>query len=70
MNSRISGNPGDFDLLGASPAPKSFHHEVEEKSNCRAACEALDRYNRDRPHSSINDRTPDEAYRAQLKKAA
>ena len=31
LNSGITGNSAYFELLGASPAQRSFHHEVEEE---------------------------------------
>ena len=37
LNSGISGNSAYLELLGASPAQRSFHHEVEEESQCGQA---------------------------------
>jgi putative transposase len=51
-----------------------YKHAYASVSDARAKIATyLDWYNSDRPHSSINDQTPDEAYRAllpELKKAA
>lgn len=51
-----------------------YKHAYASVSEARAKIATyLDWYNKDRPHSSINDQTPDEAYRAllpELKKAA